>query len=82
MRRLTLFADSIIRASTFLQGRPLRGTKGMASTPSSVYLNIGTEETQVLIDGDLQLLTLGSQLTSLGFFAINRQRPTKWKMRL
>ncbi len=50
----------------------------MASTPSSVYLNIGTEETQVLIDGDLQLLTLGSQLTSLGFF--RHQPPTPDEM--
>lgn len=50
----------------------------MVSTASSVFLHIGTEETRVLIDGELQLLTLGSQLTSLGYF--RHQPPTPDEM--
>ncbi len=50
----------------------------MVSTASSVFLHIGTEETRVLIDRELQLLTLGSQLTSLGYF--RHQPPTPDEM--
>ncbi|EIC86751.1 hypothetical protein SPM24T3_01690 [Serratia sp. M24T3] len=78
MRKLTLFQDAISRGTMLFIGSSLREKKGMASTSSSIYLHIGSEETQVLIDGDLQLLTLGSQLTSLGYF--RHQPPTPDEM--
>ncbi|WP_211186814.1 hypothetical protein [Rouxiella aceris] len=46
----------------------------MISGPSSIMLHIGSEETQVTIEGKVHVLTLGSQLTSLAYF--RHQPPT------
>ncbi|KQN49171.1 hypothetical protein ASE93_04515 [Serratia sp. Leaf50] len=40
----------------------------MAPALSTVFLHIGSEDTQVTLDGTIQRLTLGSQLTSLAYF--------------
>jgi hypothetical protein len=50
----------------------------MTQSPSAVLLHIGSEETQVTIDGKTHRLTLGSQLTSLGYF--RHQPPTPAEM--
>ncbi|MEG3132802.1 hypothetical protein SC206_04360 [Rouxiella sp. T17] len=50
----------------------------MAQGSSKVFLHIGREETQVTIDGELQCLTLGSELTSVGYF--RHQPPTPEEM--
>lgn len=50
----------------------------MAQGSSNVFLHIGREETQVTIDGELQCLTLGSELTSMGYF--RHQPPTPAEM--
>lgn len=50
----------------------------MTQAHSTVFLHIGNEETQVTIDGKMQRLTLGSQLTSMGYF--RHQPPTPDEM--